>query len=223
MCGRYSQTADVKKLAKRFGICEPGPELERRYNLAPGDRAPVVIGGGEANELRLMQWGLVPSWAQDPKIGQRMINARSETLAEKPSFRRPLAARRCLVPADGFYEWRGAEGGRRKVPVRIVLAQGGIFAFAGLWDVWKRPAGGVLESFTIVTTRANEMLAAIHDRMPVILRPEDEAVWVDPEAKDIPRLLALLAPYPAGEMKFYEVSPLVNSPRNDVPKCIEPA
>ena len=165
----------------------------------------------------MMQWGLVPSWAKDPSIGNKMINARAETLAEKPSFKGLIGKRRCLVLADGFYEWR--KEGKGKIPMRFTLRGGEPFSFAGLWDSWKKPAGGELFSFTIITTQANNLLRPIHERMPVILNKEGEEKWLDPDFKEIHELLV---PYPVEMMEFYDVSKLVNSPRNDLPQCISP-
>ncbi len=204
----------------RFDINLEGTLLCPRYNIAPGQEAPVVVHDG-GKSLEMMKWGLVPSWAKDPSIGNRMINARAETLAEKPSFKRLIGKKRCLVLADGFYEWR--KEGKGKVPMRITLRGGEPFSFAGLWDSWKKPDGGELRSFTIITTQANDLLRPIHDRMPVILDQEGDEKWLDAEYKEVHKLLALLAPYPADRMEAYDVSPLVNSPRNDLPQCVEPA
>ena len=169
----------------------------------------------------MMRWGLVPFWAKEPSIGYKMINAKSETLTEKPSFRKPFKEKRCLVLADGFYEWEKTDK-KNKVPYRFVLKNRQPFAFAGLWDVWKTPEGDTLLSFTIITTRANELMERIHDRMPVILNEKDEAKWLDPEFKDTDKLSSLLQPYPSEQMVAYKVSTIVNSPKNDTPSCIEP-
>lgn len=182
-----------------------------------------MIAGDAPKNLRLMRWGLVPAWAKEASIGHRMINARAETVAEKPSFRRAFESRRCLAPADGFYEWRKLEGSRAKIPMRFVLKSREPFAFAGLWDIWRKPDSGELRSFTIITTAANELLRPIHDRMPVILRPEDEEKWLDPGLSDPNRLSSFLKTYPAEEMEAYEVSTRVNSPKNDDPACLTPA
>lgn len=218
MCGRYSQAVKPGKLAQRFRLEPPGPEMPRRYNIAPTQNAPVVTNDAP-KRLRLMRWGLIPAWAKDAAIGNRMINARAETISEKPSFRKPLERRRCLVLADGFYEWRAAAG-RAKVPVRIVLKSREPFALAGLWDLWRGPEGRELATFTIITTQANEVLKPIHDRMPVILRPEEEEKWLAPGPVEAAKLAPLLNSYPAGEMEAYDVSQFVNSPRNDTPECI---
>lgn len=222
MCGRYTLTSELMILQRRFGFCAEQIRLEPRYNLAPGQEAPVVICE-EKNTLRMMRWGLVPFWAKEASIGYKMINARAETLPQKPSFRKPFRERRCLILADGFYEWRKAEGKGKKLPIRIVLPSREPFAFAGLWDIWKKPDGSLLHSFTIITTQANELLRPVHDRMPVILQPEDEDLWLDPNLKDVTRLTPLLTPCPANALEAYDVSAIVNSPKNDVPECVQPA
>jgi putative SOS response-associated peptidase YedK len=163
---------------------------------------------------------LIPSWAKDEAIGHRMINARAETLAEKPSFKRALQKRRCLIVADGFYEWKAA--GKKKTPMFIALKSRQPFGFAGLWETWKSPKGEAIHSCTIITTTPNTLMESIHNRMPVILRREAEAQWLDRAVDDPQKLLPLLTPYPDNEMTAYEVSQIVNSPRNDVPACIEP-
>lgn len=219
MCGRYSLTSPPEAMRRLFGLAAT-PNLPPRYNIAPTQEAPVVRAGAQGRELHLLRWGLVPAWAEDPALGARLINARSETVADKPSFRRAFRQRRCLVPADGFYEWR--KEGTRKQPFRAVLAERGPFAFAGLWERWDRAAaGGPLESFTILTTEANALLRPIHARMPVIVAPHDYAAWLDPTraANDA---LALLKPCASEAMAVYPVSLRVNSPRHDDPECIEP-
>jgi len=216
MCGRYTQTGKAEKVLVRFGVGQNTTLIQPRYNIAPGQNAPVIANDG-GRSLRMMRWGLVPSWAKDPTIGHKMINARAETLAEKPSFKGLIGQRRCLVLADGFYEWR--KEGKGKVPMRCTLRGGEPFSFAGLWDSWKKPAGGELFSFTIITTQANDLLRPIHERMPVILSKEGEEKWLDPDFKEVHELLV---PYPAEMMEFYDVSKLVNSPRNDLPQCISP-
>lgn len=230
MCGRYSLTTAPEAMRALFGF-ENLPNLPPRYNIAPTQQVAVVRApgdGGKAGlrELVMMRWGLIPHWAKDASIGARMINARAETLAEKPSFREALKTRRCLVPADGFYEWRTEDG--RKQPFRIGMKGGALFAFAGLWERWTATAtgGGLtegerVESVTIVTTDANEKLRPIHPRMPVILPPEAFDGWLDP-ANDTAAARALLKPYPAEPMAFYRVRPAVNNARNDEPDCIAP-
>ncbi len=219
MCGRYTQTASPEDLIFRFGFSMQEVVLKPRYNLAPGQLAPVIVNEGP-KMLVMMQWGLVPSWAKEPSIGYKMINARAETLAEKTSFKRLLPSRRCLILADGFYEWAKLKGG--KAPVRFFLKGGAPFAFAGLWDRWKKPDGNELRTYTVITTQANELLKPVHDRMPVILTQENEEKWLDLEWKDSQKLGELLKPYEAVEMESHYVSPMVNSPKNDLAQCIQP-
>ena len=181
MCGRFSLIGDLSLLAHRFQFDGEWPEFDPRYNIAPTD--PVLtLRGVERRQAALMRWGLVPSWAKDPKVGAQMINARAETVAEKPAFRSALRSRRCLVLADSYYEWQRSPSGRR--PFRIVLRSGEPFAFAGLWEAWRDPRGNVLLSCAVVTTPANELLAPIHDRMPAILPRELEELWLDAEVED---------------------------------------
>lgn len=219
MCGRYTQTASLKDLRERFQITMSEIiELQPRYNVAPTQSAPVVVeDSGRA--LKLFQWGLIPSWAKEVSIGHKMINARAETIAEKPSFRAAFKKRRCLVVADGFYEWRPL-GGKGKQPLRAVLPSRESFAMAGLWESWKYPEDKELRTFTIVTTTANEVMRSIHERMPVILHREDEGAWLDPTASP-EALVKLLKPWD-GAIETYAVSTLVNSPKNENPALIEP-
>ncbi len=222
MCGRFTLHHTADEIAARFDA-EVLPLLEPRYNIAPSQPVTVVTQNG-ARHLAQFQWGLIPSWAKDPKIGGRMINARAETLAEKPSYRTALTRRRCLIPADGFYEWREAdnpsEGGR--TPMFFHRADDALFAFAGLWDEWRAPDGSPLRSCTIITGTPNPLVAPIHDRMPIILRPENEGAWLDPGLRDPDALTALLAPYPAGVMQVYAVSRQVNSPAVDDATLLRP-
>jgi putative SOS response-associated peptidase YedK len=217
MCGRYSLVPKAD-FAERFGVENLQLDLEPRYNIAPTQTTPVITRNSP-NRAEEMRWGLVPFWAKDPSIGNKMINARAETVAEKPAFRKALAARRCLVPASGFYEWKRDAGG--KVPHYIFLRDTGSFAFAGLYEIWKDQDGQVLKTYTIITTTPNELMETIHNRMPVILSREDEGLWLDKEA-EIPALLALLRPYPAEQMDAYVVSKAVNSPMHEGESLIEP-
>lgn len=221
MCGRFTLTADLKAVSERFGASEPaGPEKPRtRFNIAP-TQGVIVVNNEGRRQLRQMRWGLIPSWAKDAAIGNKLINARAETLAEKPSFSEALRKRRCIIPADGFYEWEKV--GKTKQPIRIVLKSREPFALAGLWDVWETSEGDQIHSCTIITTAANELIRPIHDRMPVILTRENEAVWLDPKIQNPAILLPLLKPYPAELMEIYPVSPEVNSPAVDRPEYIEP-
>ncbi len=224
MCGRYSITTPAETLSRLFRFAGPLPNLRPRYNVAPTQQVPVVRrarGDGE-RELAQVRWGLIPFWAKDEKIGYRLINARAEGIAEKPSFRSALKMRRCLVPADGFYEWQATPG--RKVPWRITLEDGGPFAFAGLWERWEKAPDGVpVESCTIITTAANALVAKLHDRMPIILAPETYSAWLGEDSAAAPELLALLTPFPPDAMRAYPVSTVVNSPKNDTPECVAPA
>lgn len=218
MCGRFSIFADPSRLAERFEVGLPAEGLRPRYNAAPTQALPVILNEGD-RAIQLLRWGLVPFWAKDPSIGSQMINARAETLAEKPSFRNALKKRRCLVLADGFYEWKKTPTG--KIPMRVALTSGDPFAFAGLWEIWDSPEGDKLRTFTIVTTSPNELVEPIHNRMPVILRPEHEALWMDNHAEPA-AWLDVLRPYPAELMRAYPISKRVNSVGNDDPDVVKP-
>jgi putative SOS response-associated peptidase YedK len=220
MCGRFSLGATTR-VGQLFSLPN-WPETSPRYNIAPSQTVPAVIRNRETGtrEFRPFRWGLVPSWAKDPAIGNRMINARSETAATKPTFRKPLRERRCLILADGFYEWK--REGERKQPYHIKLREGQPFAFAGLWDHWQPPDSALLETCTILTTVSNDVVRQIHDRMPVILPPDAYNVWLDPAMRDVEPVQALLMSYPAEEMIAYPVSTRVNSPAYDSPECIAP-
>ena len=220
MCGRFTLTADQDSFEDRFSLTGFDLGWVPSFNIAPTQEVLAVTNDGSENRPELMRWGLVPSWAKDPKIGNRMINARSETLTEKPSFRTAFKRRRCLIPADGFYEWK--REGKAKKPMLITANPGGLFAFAGLWETWKQPDDCWLLTCVIITTSANEFMTSIHDRMPVILPRESEALWLDPEEQDTAMLSELLLPYDPDRMEGYEVSTLVNSPRNNFPEVIEP-
>ena len=221
MCGRYSLTADISQLARRFEFDDDWLSSEATYNIAPTQQVLIVREGGEdaGRRATYMRWGLIPSWAKDLSIGNRMINARAETVAERPAFRTALRRRRCLVLADGYYEWR--RDGRSRTPFRVTLASGEPFAFAGLWETWQDPAGQTVPSCTIITTAANEILSPIHDRMPVILPRESETLWLDHDVQDTALLAGVLAPYPAEGMDTYQVSSLVNSTANNCPELAE--
>ena len=223
MCGRYSITTPVEALARLFRSKGPALNLPPRYNVAPTQQVPIVRREHEGltgeRELAQVRWGLIPFWARTAPIGAKMINARAEGIDEKAAFRAALKMRRCLVPADGFYEWQAMRG--RKVPWHITSKDGKPFAFAGLWERWEKAPDGVpVESCTIITTSANHLVRPLHDRMPVILAPDDHAAWLgeDP-VRDVAELLR---PYPSEAMRAYRVITAVNSVRNDGPKCIEP-
>lgn len=220
MCGRYTLTVDASVLATLFDL-EPLFEIEPRYNVAPSQPVPIVRTGPEGKrEWATVRWGLIPSWAKDAKIGNRLINARAETAADKPSFRSAYKHRRCLVPADGFYEWVKTDGGKR--PHHIRFADRRPFAFAGLWERWTPADGDSVESCTILTTRPNSLVSDLHDRMPVILDPERFGGWIGKGPLSPDAAEAVLIPHPADGMEAVPVSSRVNSPKNDGPECLEP-
>jgi putative SOS response-associated peptidase YedK len=224
VCGRYTLTGSLPDLVDVFDVPVPEFRYNPRYNIAPTQEAPVVAQDSRGRRMGLLRWGLVPSWARDPNIGSRLINARSETVAEKPAFRQAFRARRCLVPADGFFEWKqegeGPDGKGSKQPYWIHLPGGEPFAFAGLWERWTLAEGDPLHTFTILTTEAAEAIRSIHPRMPVILPPGAWRRWLDPGA-GAEELLGLLGPSIQVDFRAHPVSTLVNSPRNDRPACIE--
>lgn len=221
MCGRFTLTRDIQSVARAFNMPVP-PSLQAgpRYNVAPTQQVVTLLHDDDASgtHLDVLRWGLIPSWAKEESIGSRMINARSETLAEKPSFKRLLNSKRCLVVADGFYEWKKEQGG--KTPMYITLKDQGLFTFAGLWDTWRNPDGEPIRTCTIITTDANTLMEPIHDRMPAILSPEARDEWLDTDQHDIPFLLSLLRPYAPDEMTARPVSRLVNNPRYDSAELI---
>lgn len=216
MCGRFTLTIDINRVARAFNVA-PTLQTTARYNVAPTQEVVTVMRNGAAH-LELLRWGLIPSWAKEESIGSKMINARAETLAEKPSFKRLLRGKRCLVVADGFYEWKQEHGG--KVPMYITMKDHEPFAFAGLWDTWKNPEGELIRTCTIITTNPNDVVLPIHNRMPAILTPEAREEWLDPGLQDDNVLLHLLSPYPSEAMMARPVSRLVNNPRNDSPELI---
>jgi putative SOS response-associated peptidase YedK len=222
MCGRFVLMSPGSVLAERFGLREE-PQLPPRYNVAPGQSIAAVrkLPEDHAPALALLRWGLIPPWSKEPSVGFKMLNARSETVAEKPAFRNAFKTRRCLIPADGFYEWK--KEGKLKQPYFIATVAGALFAFAGLWERWKGPDETVLESCTILTTEANAVVAELHDRMPVILSPETYGTWLDPELKAVPILRDLLQPYSAEAMTCRPVSARVNSAKTDNLSCLDPA
>ncbi|MGG6241904.1 SOS response-associated peptidase [Nodosilinea sp. AN01ver1] len=224
MCGRFSLNQTGEDLAAAFHL-KAVPPVAPRYNVAPTQPVATVVATPEQPEphFHLLQWGLVPSWAKDAAIGSRMINARAETVAEKPSFRAAFKRRRCLILADGFYEWQRQGDGQPKQPHYIFLKDHQPFAFAGLWEHWHDPvSGGELQTCTILTTDPNELMEPIHNRMPVILPAEDYATWLDPSYYQPQTLQAMLRPYEAEAMERYPVSKAVNKPQHDAPDCIEP-
>ena len=221
MCGRYSFNQVAEAIADKFQVKEV-PPLSPRYNIAPTQQIATVSVSSESLErqFKMLRWGLIPSWAKDAKMGAKLINARAETVAEKPAFRAAFKKRRCLILADGFYEWHTQNG--EKQPFYFRLENGEPFAFAGLWEHWEKGEGEPIESCTILTTEANELMRPIHERMPVILDSKNYEQWLDPETKKIELLQSFLQPYPSEEMTAYPVSTKVNSAKNDRPECIHP-
>jgi putative SOS response-associated peptidase YedK len=221
VCGRYTLAAPVNDLVEQFRIDEyPSGLVAPSYNIAPTQEVAAVIAENEKWKLEMLRWGLIPSWADDPSIGNRMINARAETVFQKPSFRKPFKNSRCLVLTDGFYEWQRTPDGKQ--PYYIHMKDGAPFAFAGLWETWRN--GEEIRSCTILTTDANELVGQIHPRMPVILPPKDYELWLDPDFEEQEALTSLLRPYPNdSSMEAYPVSRRVNSPSNNAPDCVEPA
>jgi putative SOS response-associated peptidase YedK len=222
MCGRYTNRLTWRQIVELYRLTAPepsaAPNLPPRYNIAPTQEAPVVRLIDSGRELLSMRWGLIPAWSKDRRIGAQCINARAESVAGKPAFREAYKRRRCLVPADGYYEWRPVEGEKKPQPYHVTMADGAPMTFAGLWERWRDPAGAVeLLTFTILTTAASEAIAPLHDRMPAILRPEDHDAWLDPQRDASP----LLRPY-AGPMRHYPVSRHVSAARNEGPECIAP-
>jgi putative SOS response-associated peptidase YedK len=219
MCGRFTRTAEIPEIAVQFGVKEVASDLGPSYNIAPTQDIAVIISEGE-RQLVQVRWGLIPSWADDPKIGNKLINARAETLVEKPSFKNAFRKRRCLIVADGFYEWQ--KSGATKKPIYIRLKSGRPFGFAGLYETWISPDGEEVTTCTIITTEPNELMKPIHNRMPVIIPKDKEDIWLHTDSYE-EELVELLKPYPANLMEAYEVSRMVNSPGNNSPECIEPA
>lgn len=220
MCGRYVSVSSPAVLADHFGVEEVRLEgTEPDYNVTPRATVPVVAVSRGRRVLDGVRWGLVPSWAKDPSIGDRLINARADTVATKPAYKRAFARRRCIVPADGFYEWQAVEGRKQKQPWFIRRRDGAPLAFAGLWEIWHDPAEGDdaprLRSCAIVTTDANAQLEPIHHRMPVVLPDDAWDVWLDPDTSDLDALQQLLVPLPGDELETWPVSTLVNKPANN--------
>ena len=221
MCARYTLATPIEDILQgRFEPLLHQIDHQPRYNVAPTQQVLTILNDGGDRRAETMRWGLVPFWAKDLKIGSRMINARSETLATKSSFRTPFRKRRCLIVADGFFEWR--KDGKEKIPTYIFLKNRELFTFAGLWENWKSPEGEVVRSCTIITTEPNDLMEPIHNRMPVMLSDETEALWLDPMTEDPEPLGRILTSYPAELMESYEVSNYVNSPGNHGPECIAP-
>lgn len=220
MCGRFTITVTLEELITQYLIDDSKlATLKPNYNVAPMHNVPAVIASDEGKRLGELRWGLVPFWAKDDKIGSKMINARAETVSEKPAFKRLLKSKRCIIPADGFYEWK--KDGTSKQPYRILMSDGSLFSFAGLYDTWEDPEGKKLSTCTIITTTPNSLMEDIHDRMPVILRPEDEADWLGRDNDDFESLLKLLKPYDAEKMRAYKVPSAVGNVRNNSKELLE--
>lgn len=221
MCGRFSSSSKPEQIKKEFKVAVEHPAIFKpRYNIAPSQMIPVVLDRTGERIVAQLKWGLVPSWAKDALIGSRMINARAETLMEKPSFREAYKSRRCIIPASGFYEWQRAEKGAKQ-PFYFYLTNKEVFGFAGLWEEWlDKKSGESLETCTIITTEANDVLKPVHDRMPVILKAADYDEWLDTKEANTDKLQKLLAPYPPDEMSSHAVSRAVNSPTFDSPELI---
>jgi putative SOS response-associated peptidase YedK len=220
MCERFTLRSRPADLVEVFELLRE-PELAPRFNIAPTQQIGVIRQSGNGREWTLMRWGLIPPWSRDGKSGPPLINARAETITSKPSFRIPFQKRRCLIPADGFYEWQKVEGSKVKQPFYIRLTSNGPFAFAGLWESWRRGDEPRVESCTIITTEPNDVMQPLHDRMPVILPTDLYGPWLDPEIDDVDALKGMLQPYPSEEMVAFPISTRVNSPRNEGPECIE--
>jgi putative SOS response-associated peptidase YedK len=218
MCGRFELHTLFPELLQHFDAIADFDNLRARYNIAPSQDIPVVRNQDGRRSISLLRWGLIPAWAKDPKIGYTMINARSETVTEKPSFRAAMKYRRCLIPVNGFYEW--LREGKNKKPYLFRRNDDQPFAFAGLWEGWDKGTGPI-ESCSILTTSANSLMAPIHDRMPVILSPNDYAAWLNPDEKDGTKLAYLFEPFPPDDFVAYPVNPIVNNARNEGPQCIE--
>jgi putative SOS response-associated peptidase YedK len=220
VCGRFTLSTSQSVIADHFGLDET-PEFGARFNVAPGQEIATisVLGEERKSVLSPRRWGLVPSWAKDEKSGNRLINARAETVAEKPSFRSALRRRRCLVPADGFYEWAGPKGSKQ--PYFVGLGDRALFAFAGLWERWTDPEGEALESCTLLTTEATEHLSALHGRMPVIVDPVDYGLWMDPDVVEPDLVSPVIDRNLGSALDFYPISQHVNDVRHDDPRCLE--
>ncbi len=219
MCGRFTLTVDPAQLEDMFPWVTIAQQMTPRYNISPSQPIAVIPNISDFC-LDLFQWGLIPSWAKDSTIGNRLINARAETLSDKPSFRSALKKRRCLILADGFYEWMSSSEEKSKIPYYIHLSSGDVFAFAGLWDTWAAPNGTKIKSCTIITTQPNSLIAPIHNRMPVMVPQEAYSQWIEPGEVNPTNINELLAPYPANQMEAYPVSRAVNDPKNDSPSLI---
>lgn len=221
MCGRFTLFASFEKILEEFDIQRAIEEIfyEASYNIAPSQLILSIINDGVKNRMGFLKWGLIPSWAKDEKIASKMINARSETVNEKPSFKKSFYQRRCIIPMDSFYEWK--REGNTKIPMRIKMKDDSLFGVAGLWDTWKTPTGEAIHTCTILTTEPNDLMKEIHDRMPVILPKEQQMIWLNPYNRDEHQLQTLLVPFDKDQMVAYPVSDKVNSPKNNSAELIE--
>ena len=222
MCGRFTLTINPAEQEEPFNNYTFPEKFAPRFNIAP-TQPILAIPNDDKFTAAFFVWGLIPMWAKDPSIGNRLINARAETLPEKPAFRGSLKYKRCLILADGFYEWKTVEGKKSKTPFFIHMKDRKPFAFAGLWDSWNSPEGSQIKSCTIITTEPNELMSLLHNRMPVILHPRDYDKWLNPSPQTPDQLMPLLKPFPADAMDAYPVTPLVNKPANDIPELVVPA
>ncbi len=221
MCGRFTLTVDPAELMDEFGDYTFPPQFAPRFNIAPSQPVLAISNDG-SNQADFFRWGLIPVWAKDPSIGNRMINARGETLAEKPSFRGSYKYKRCLILADGFYEWKEQPGSKTKTPYFIHMKDRQPFAFAGLWDEWHSSDGSQIRTCTIITTSPNNLMKSLHNRMPVILSRDSYRQWLSKTPQTPESLSPLIKPYPSDEMAAYPVSTLVNNPKNDRAECVVP-
>jgi putative SOS response-associated peptidase YedK len=219
MCGRFSLLAHQELIRERFGIEEFEFDIEPRYNIAPTQKIATVIRDPITKAVG-MRWGFIPFWAKDMKIGNKMINSRAETVAESKVFKHAFQKKRCLILTTGFYEWKKTDDG--KIPMHIRMESNPVFAFAGIYSHWKSPSDSIITSCSIITTTPNELMQPIHNRMPVILKPDDESIWLDPEFDDVEALKRLLVPYSEEVLEAYQVSKYVNNPRNEGPMCTKP-
>lgn len=222
MCGRFTLTIDPADLKETFDTYTFPAQFAPRFNISP-TQPVLAIPNDAKNRADFFIWGLIPSWSKDPSIGNKLINARGETIAEKPSFRGGFKYKRCIIPSDGFYEWKSQVGVKTKTPYYIHMKDRKPFAFAGLWDEWQSPDGGAVRTCTIITTEPNALMSSLHNRMPVILHPKDFDLWLDPSPQTPEKLMHLIKPFPAEGMSAYPVSTLVNKPGNDQPECVVPA
>ena len=221
MCGRFTLSVNSKTIQLEFPwLTLPTQEIEPKFNIAPGQPIALIPNDGKKT-LDFFTWGLIPHWAKDPKIGYKMINARSETLAEKPSFRNALKRRRCLILTNGFYEWKKLDGDTRKTPHYIFMKSNKLFAFGGLWEEWHSPDGSIIKSTTIITTESNDKISVLHKRMPVIIKPEDYDLWLSEEDQEYKDVNHLFEAYPEDEFLYHPVSRFVNKPANDTADCVK--